>query len=362
MKKFIMFFFFAAIISAQVSNPIPEPKIEFNPRHYVCYKTDKPIKIDGNITKPAWSKAEWTDYFIDIEGNSKPVPRFKTRAKMLWDENYLYIAAEIEDPQVWATIKKRDAVIFHDNDFEIFIDTHGTTHKYYELEINAFATAWDLFLVKPYRDAGSAAINSWDIRGLKVAVKILGTINNPNDIDKGWTAEIAIPWSVLKESYVNDSTPKNGEQFRLNFSRVEWKTKVINGKYVKETDPKTNQPYPEDNWLWSPQGVINVHYPEMWGFVQFSTKIAGTGKDEFISYPKEKAKWALRKVYYAEHDYQLKYGSFTSDIKKLGLENYKVEGYTWPPEFEATKNLFMATITSTDGKEKISIKDDGEVR
>ena len=62
------------------------------------------------------------------------------------------LVADITESDVWATLKKRDSVIYHDNDFEVFIDPNGDTHRYYELEINAFNTEWDLFLDKPYRD------------------------------------------------------------------------------------------------------------------------------------------------------------------------------------------------------------------
>lgn len=365
MKKYFLLtaFIVASILYAQgQETKIPAPGIEFNPEKYVCYRTNTPIKVDGRLNEPIWNKTEWTNYFSDIEGKLKPVPRFKTRAKMLWDNKYLYIAVEIEEPHLWGTIKQRDAVIFYDNDFEVFIDPDGDTHKYYELEINALATVWDLLLVKPYRDEGSAAVNSWDIKGLKAAINLQGTLNNPSDTDKGWTCEIAIPWSVLRESYSNESTPKAGEQWRINFSRVEWKYKTVNGKYEKELNSKTNKQYPEDNWVWSPQGVINMHYPEMWGFIQFSSKSAGIGKEDFIVKPSEKAKWALRRLYYAEHDYMALHNEFTSDIKLLKLGDYKVDGYSWPPEIQATRDLFKVVIKSTNGKEIITIKQDGEVR
>src|SRR5207248_1081011 len=101
----------------------------------------------------------------------------RTRVKMLWDDDFFYIAAEMEEPHVWATLKEHDAVIFQDNDFEVFIDPDGDNHEYYELEINAQATEWDLRLVKPYRDGGPA-LNSWEIPGLKAAVHVAGTIDD----------------------------------------------------------------------------------------------------------------------------------------------------------------------------------------
>ena len=85
---------------------------------------------------------------------------------------------------MWATITTRDAVIFQDDDFEVFLDPGGDTHEYYELEVNALGTAWDLFLVKPYRDGGPA-LHAWDIAGLAVGVDVRGTINRPGDRDRG---------------------------------------------------------------------------------------------------------------------------------------------------------------------------------
>ena len=85
--------------------------------------------------------------FVDIEGDARPRPRFATRMKMLWDDEFFYIAADMQEPDIWGTLTTRDSVIFQDNDFEVFIDPDGDTHEYYELEINALKTAWDLLLV-----------------------------------------------------------------------------------------------------------------------------------------------------------------------------------------------------------------------
>ena len=127
--------------------PLPEPAIVWQPRTYVAPRTPEPPVIDGRLDEPAWQTAAWTENFMDIEGPSRPAPKFRTRAKMLWDSNNLYVGAEIEEPDVWATLTEHDSVIYHDNDFEVFIDPDGDTHEYYELEINALGTVWDLFLV-----------------------------------------------------------------------------------------------------------------------------------------------------------------------------------------------------------------------
>jgi len=344
----------------QTKKSFPIPQIEFNPKHYICYQSNISLKIDGKLDEKIWQKAEWTNEFIDIEGDSKPKPRFRTRAKMLWDDEYFYFAAELEEPDIWATLTERDAVIFYDNDFEIFIDPDGDTHEYYEFEMNAFNTVWDLLLIKPYRDGGPA-VNAWYIQGLKTAVFIDGTINQPGDKDRSWTLEVAMPWNVLKECAQKDAPPKPGDQWRVNFSRVEWRVEVKDGKYQKVINPKTGKPFPEDNWVWSPQGLINMHYPEMWGFVQFSDKIAGQGKDEFRFDPEEKAKWALRQVYYQQKNYFEKFGKYTQDFSKLNLNGLRVEGFEFPPTIKITRNLFEVSITSVDRDKEFFINQEGRI-
>ena len=341
------------------STGTPSPDAEFaaptewDPETYVAYRTETPLVIDGKLDESAWSSAEWTKSFVDIEGSQTPPPRFNTHAKMLWDDVYFYVAAEMEEPHVWAKLTERDAVIYHDNDFEVFIDPDGDTHDYYELEINAFGTEWDLFLVRPYRDGGPA-LNAWDIQGLKTAVSIDGTINRPDDRDRGWSVEIAMPWAVLEEAANKPAPPEMGDQWRVNFSRVQWRTKVENGEYVRELDSPPGRTRPEDNWVWSPQGLINMHYPEMWGIVQFSGSFLELESDSVAVSIEDRAKWELRRVYYRQRAWFDTHQSFTDRLSELGLGDSR-----WPIALEATRNLFEAVLV-VDGR-TLRIRQDGRV-
>lgn len=339
---------------------VEEPKISPALRYYMCFRTPQPLTIDGRLDEEAWKKVYWSEDFLDIEGKNKPKPRFRTRVKMLWDDQYFYIGAELEEPHVWATLKERDSVIYLDNDFEVFIDPDGDTHNYYELEINALNTVWDLLLVKPYRDGGPA-IHSWDIQGLKTAVYIDGTLNNPNDKDRGWSVEIAIPWEVLKEAAPFKKKPEPGDKWRVNFSRVEYRTVIENGTYVKAKDPKSGQVLPEDNWTWAPQGVINIHYPEMWGYVQFTATEAGKAKEYCDEDPEAEVKWALRRIYYRQRNFMAGKGHFALNLEELNLakdKELKIKGWNYPPAIMATESLFEAVYTNKKG-EKWHIRQDG---
>ena len=282
-------------------------------KHYISKRTNESLKIDGLGNETAWKNAPWTDEFIDIEGDKKPKPYFRTRMKMLWDDNYFYFYAEMEEPHVWAKLTERDAVIFYDNDFEIFIDPDGDTHHYYEFEVNALNTVWDLLLTRPYRNGGHA-IDHWDIHGLKSSVHVDGTLNNPSDEDRGWSLEVAIPWDALSEATSSQTPPKNGDQWRLNFSRVQWKTQVIDGKYVKQTDEE-GKSLPEHNWVWSPQRAIAMHEPEFWGIVQFEENEA----DFNFNLMDEEIRQALYYFHRAQIDYKNENGAYNEVLKGFKL-------------------------------------------
>lgn len=228
------------------------------PRMYTCPAADTPPVIDGELNDAAWRKAPWSTEFVDIEGDARPKPRFRTRMKMLWDDRYLYVAAELQEPDVWGTLTEHDSVIFRDNDFEVFLDPGGKAIEYFEFEINALNTSWDLYLAKPYRKGGKAD-NSWKIPGLRTGVKLNGTLNRPEDRDNGWTVELAFPWDAFRGRASANFPPRSGDVWRVNFSRVEWRSRPN----VRARGEK------EDNWVWSPQGVVDMHRPEQWGFVRF---------------------------------------------------------------------------------------------
>jgi hypothetical protein len=275
---------------------------------------------------------------------------------MLWDNDFLYIAGEIQEPHIWATIEERDAAIFQDNDFEVLIDPDGDTHNYYELEINAFGAFWDLFLVKPYRDGGPA-ISSWDIYGIKSEVSMNGTINDPSDIDSGWRVELALPWDVLCEATTMNCPPSDGDFWRINFSRIVWPLELVGGKYEKFKNRKSGKPVDPLNWVWSPQGLINLHYPEMWGYVHFSETKAGEGVSQYELPESEKIKWILRQIYYEQKKYYLKNKAYTSNLANLVSENLT----TYHIDIANTMSLFESSIVDTTTGFRWHIRNDGLV-
>ena len=330
------------------------------PKHYVCYYTDEQIFIDGNLDKKVWQQAEWTDLFVDIEGDKKPFPSQNTKVKMLWDSTYLYVAAQLDEEHIWAYLENHDDIVYHDNDFEIFIDPDNDAKNYFEFEINAKKTVFDLFLPFPYRHS-SFALHNWDFKGIKYAVQIDGTLNNGSDKDKKWTVEVAIPFTDLSFG-LDNGKPDPDKLWRINFSRVQWDTKWENGKYVKLTD-KNGKTLAEHNWVWSPVGVISMHMPERYGYLKFSTNKTGTVKEEFKLPETEKLKRILWAVFYREEVYFEKNKKYTSDIKELGNDLLSLfNSKEYKLSIITAETLFEGKLESLDGKTKMYITNEGTIK
>jgi hypothetical protein len=277
---------------------------------------------------------------------------------MLWDTNNLYVYAELKEPHIWADLKQRDTVIFYNNDFEVFIDPSGNGKPYGEIELNALNTVWDLLLNKAYR-VGGHADNNWNVKGLKSAVKIDGTLNNAQDIDKMWTIEMAIPLRAFIALKKDTLLPVAGDQWRLNFSRVEWDFDLIKNKYTrKKVDNKFLKEY---NWVWSNQKVINMHEPEKWGYLQF-TEASSSKNVQFISdkdlQVKQTAFALFRKTQFGDLRYLLnKPVSFTQIFKVTYAKNKSVKA-----TFTKTAHGFEFKLKDKQTSHQFSINQEGNLK
>ena len=321
------------------------------PRGYVVAHTAEALTLDGDLREAAWQSAPWTTDFVDIEGAGRPRPALQTQAKLLWNDSTLFIAARLQEPQLWATQTQHDDVIFKDNDFEVFIDPSNTTHQYFEIETNALNQTFELFLPKPYRNGGDALV-SWDAAGRHSGVRLDGTLNHPQDQDQGWTLEMAIPLKSLRLGYPWHP-PTEGTLWRLNFSRVEWDTDPAAGNRKRQN--AAGQNLPEHNWVWSPQGVIDMHYPERWGYLQF-TRRAGTA---FALPYAEQQKRYLWLVYYRQKQHREKFGRYAATLAELNIApQLSLDKQANKLALAATARQFTATIAAA-GRPALCINDEG---
>jgi len=324
------------------------------PRSQVVYKSLQALTIDGRGDELSWERAPWSEAFIDIKGEGEPA--YSTRMKMLWDDTYLYFYAQLEEPHLWANLKQRDTVIFYNNDFEIFIDPDGDTHNYYEFEMNALNTVWDLYLAKPYREGGPV-LDSWDITGLKSAVYLEGSLNDPSDLDKGWSVEIAMPWEVLLEASGSNERPES-KFWRINFSRVNWDFDLDRGTYGRKKDAQGGY-LPEYNWVWSPQWVVNMHEPEHWGYAYFSANPVGV--PEAFTIPRdEQIRWLFYRIYRAQKKHYQQHNSFSENLEILEIRPQLGDGTQIIPDLKVhTAGWTLRTKSPFTGRH-YQIREDGK--
>ncbi|MGC4113323.1 MAG: carbohydrate-binding family 9-like protein [Myxococcales bacterium] len=180
---------------------------------YKAPKRTGDIVIDGALDDSGWKSVPSTGAFVRT--NDGGAPRFRTDARLTWDDEFLYVAFNAEDEDVWAKADKKDDPIYQEEVVEIFIDADGDGKTYDELELSPKNVPFDAYF--PARRQGMDL--AWDSQ-MTTAVKIAGTLNDPSDKDRGWTAEMKIP--VKNLASVPRWPPQAGDKWRFNLYRLEW--------------------------------------------------------------------------------------------------------------------------------------------
>ncbi len=262
------------------------------PGRYTAHRVSAPLSPDGRASSPAWAAARRTPRFVDM-ATGEPAP-LDTSAAVLWDDTNLYIAFWASEPNLAATMTERDSQLFFENDLELFIDGGDS---YYELEFNPLGTVYEVFFIwrdaytrgsrwdTPRFDVHTPSVHSfggdyarapgnfwtgnhprgtrwayldYDLPGLDVKTHFDGTINDPSDIDGGWTAEITIPWASLGELANGRALPpKPGDTWGICLARFQ--------------QLRTRGPADAATAGWSAHafGVADTHVPECFTQVTF---------------------------------------------------------------------------------------------
>jgi hypothetical protein len=155
-------------------------------------------------------------------------------------------------------------------------------------------------------------------------------------------------------------TPDEGTIWRMNFSHVQWDVDVKDGKYVRKRD-STGKLFPEHYSVWSPQGIINLHYPERWGYVLFSDTLSVS---TFLSRETENLKLLLWKYYYLQQEFRSEYRKYAKTIKKLNKKYRRIidlGSQSARIEMEATDHQFRVQCFFPALNTNMSINQDGEV-
>lgn len=165
---------------------------------------DGPIRIDGRLDEEAWRRAKPYELATAREGWINRHPELRAvyehngiapgRVRLLLDDDYLYVGAEFRDDDLVAEGGEDQLLHCNLGDvLEIFLKPEAANHYW---EIHLAPTNRRAVLFYPGRGhhlLPSVLPKKSPLPGLKSAVALDGTLNRSDDVDRGWTAEIAIP-------------------------------------------------------------------------------------------------------------------------------------------------------------------------
>jgi glucose/arabinose dehydrogenase/mono/diheme cytochrome c family protein len=188
------------------------------PAEFECRWAASKITIDGKADEEAWKSAQTIDLYVPWDGARGRAARSKGAARLLWDREYIYFFAEMEDADLFADVKEHDGMLWENDVFELFFRPDAGKPGYYEFQINPLGTTLDMFL--PRRNSGGyRRFKSEGQFHMKAAVQLRGTLNNWRDKDEGWSAEGRIPW---KDFMPTGGRPNPGEHWKFALCRFDY--------------------------------------------------------------------------------------------------------------------------------------------
>jgi hypothetical protein len=211
---------------------------------YRCRRARSPIHVDGVLDETAWARAESVAM---VTADAGAVPRQSTAARLMWDDDYLYVAFECADDDIWGTTTERDHDIYMQEVVEVFVDAASCGTAYVEIEVSPLNAVLDLFML--WRDDRRRGLWGWDSLGLKTAVTVDGDPWHRGTADRRWTVEMAIP--MVDFEMAPHLPPQPGDTWRINLYRIDRGEQGI------------------EYSAWSPPRRLNYHTPSRFGVLLF---------------------------------------------------------------------------------------------
>jgi hypothetical protein len=210
----------------------------------------KPMVINADWNKPQWRRVEPLD--IRLFMGAKPDHLPKTQAKVLYDEEYVYVIFRVKDKYIRAVETERHGRVWEDSCVEFFL-TPGTdiSNGYFNIETNCIGTL--LLHYQPRPDEDIRPLKPAECDRLEIATSLPKKVIDPEITEPlTWTLEYRVPVEMFGE-YRQVVKPAPGVKWRANFYKC------------AETVS-----YP--HWLtWSlvVNDVPNFHLPEYFGTLEF---------------------------------------------------------------------------------------------
>ena len=207
-----------AVLSAFAPPSAPGAATQPAAAPFECRWTEDTITIDGKPDEKAWQQAQLIDDFRMPWAQRAPKSKTATKARLLWDREYLYFLAEMEDADLFADVTEHNGKTWDNDVFELFFKPAGDKGGYYEFQVNAANTRLELFIPKRSGDAYDRYKGKTPFE-MKSAVVRRGTLNERKDKDQGWTVEGRLRWQDFSPT---GGRPLVGERWNFTLCRYDY--------------------------------------------------------------------------------------------------------------------------------------------
>ena len=184
MKILFTFFFFSFLLSSTIiAQELEDEKIP--KRIYTTKKLKEVPVIDGDVSDKAWEVVEWSSDFTEKDPDEGTLPAYQTMFKVMYDAKYLYIALRAfdEEPElIQQRLSRRDG--FAGDRINVIIDSYHDKRTAFVFTTTAAGVKGEEF--------ASQNGGNWDDSWNPI------WYTDAKVDDKGWTAEMKIPFSQLR--------------------------------------------------------------------------------------------------------------------------------------------------------------------
>lgn len=199
-------------------------------RTYEVQKLNRPMVIDGNWSKPQWHNVQ----SVRINNRMGEKPKFTpdVEAKMMYDDQNLYVIFHVTDKFVRCVVTDINGPVYEDPAVEFFFSPDPQyPNRYFNLEINCIGTPLmhynDFARIEQGKTVKtSTPLEEEDIREIEIAHAFSETIDPlAKVIDQEitgpvtWTLEYRIPLNML-EKYSKIARPSAGLEWKANFYKI----------------------------------------------------------------------------------------------------------------------------------------------
>ena len=178
---------------------------------YDVYKTTQPITIDANWHKGVWKNIPALD--IALYMGDKPEHRPQTEAKLLYDDQAIYVIFRVKDHYVRTVAKETHGEVCNDSCVEFFFTPDETVDAgYFNLEMNCGGT---FLLHRNTKAQHGRELDLADCQQIQVAHTLPKIIDPEITKPTTWCVEYRLPIDII-EKYAQVVKPAPGVIWRAN--------------------------------------------------------------------------------------------------------------------------------------------------